>query len=325
MKTQHSTFRTIRLALAVLGLAAALPALAQSTLADPFRDPRYMSGYRDVAPAAVPDELRDADALTRIQATRRISVCGDPYAFPATEITDEPRGYDVDLIRMIATAEGWDTQFVWVNTANRGGLNRAFRTTIRKGVCDVFLGLGTGGMTEALARSRLTLLAPNFGVSYVLVTYDPALEGRTLADLATRGTRVGATYFSPGETILESQGVAHEAFPQARRAIEAMAQGRIDAVLVPSTSLAEARRDYPDRQVRVIGSYEPSSGLQWNTAWAVREKEAALKEFLEAKLLGIAASGALKTLLEAYGIPYFPPVGVSGVVPERVTATAGVR
>jgi ABC-type amino acid transport substrate-binding protein len=325
MKPLPRTHRILLAALAAFGLNASLPAAAQSTLADPFKDPRYMSGYRDIAPPAVPEELSDADALTRIQGTRRISVCGDPYAFPATEITDEPRGYDVDLIRLIAQEEGWETQFVWVNTANRGGLNRAFRTTIRKGVCDVFLGLGTGGMAETLARSRLTLLQPNFGVAYVLVTFDPALDGLTLAQLAAAGTRVGATYFSPGETILESQGVEHEAFPQARRAIEAMAQRRIDAALVPSTSLAEARRDYPDRKARVLGSYEPSSGLQWNTAWAVREKESALKAFLESKLREISTSGRLKALLETYGIPYFPPVGVSDAASGRVSASADMR
>jgi hypothetical protein len=46
---------------------------AQSTLADPFKDPRYMSGFRDVAPSAVPEELLDADTLVRVRATRRIS------------------------------------------------------------------------------------------------------------------------------------------------------------------------------------------------------------------------------------------------------------
>jgi hypothetical protein len=32
-----------------------------------------MSGFRDVAPIAVPEELLDADTLVRVRATRRIS------------------------------------------------------------------------------------------------------------------------------------------------------------------------------------------------------------------------------------------------------------
>lgn len=303
-------------ALAALAFAPVVPpAAAQSTLADPFKDSRYMSGYREVAPSAVPDELQNADALTRIQATRRISACGDPYAFPSTEITDQPRGYDVDLLRRIAADAGWEAQFVWVNTVNRGGLNRAFRTTIRKGVCDVFLGLGTGGMTEALQKSALTLIEPTFGVRYVLVTFDPALRDRPLKELAKAGTPIGATYFSPTENLLEAEGLNHESFPEARRAIQAMAEGRIAAALIPSTSLAEARRAFPERQVYVIENYAPRDGFNWNNAWAVQAKETALKTFLETRLAALAASGDLQALLAGYGIPYYPPFALAEETP----------
>jgi ABC-type amino acid transport substrate-binding protein len=292
---------------ALLAAVSGSQAWAQSTLADPFKDSRYMSGFRDVAPSAVPEELRDADALTRIKATRRISACGDPYAFPSTEVTDEPRGYDVDLLRKIAADAGWETQFVWVNTVNRGGLNRAFRTTIGKGVCDVFLGLGSGGAAEALKKSRLTLINPTFGVRYVLITFDPALKDRSLAELAKAGTPTGATYFSPTEKLLDAMGLQHESFPEARRAIQAMAAGRVAAALIPSTSLAEAKREFPQRPVYVIESFEPSDANNWNNAWAVQEKETQLKAFLEERLAALAASGELQALLQRYGIPYFPP------------------
>jgi ABC-type amino acid transport substrate-binding protein len=292
---------------AVLAVQSGAPASAQSTLADPFKDSRYMSGYREVAPSAVPEELRDADALTRIKATRRISACGDPYAFPSTEITDEARGYDVELLRRIAADAGWETQFVWVNTSNRGGLNRAFRTTIKKGVCDVFLGLGTGGMNEALQKSRLTLIEPTFGVRYVLVTFDQKLKDRSLAELAKAGTPMGATYFSPTEKLLDAEGLKHESFPEARRALQAMAAGKIAAALIPSTSLAEAKREFPERTVYVIENFEPRDAFNWNNAWAVQEKETQLRAFLEERLAALAASGELQALLERYGIPYFPP------------------
>ena len=245
--------------------------------------------------------------LTRIQAVRRISACADPYAFPSTEITDEARGYDVDLLRRIAADAGWETQFVWVNTANRGGLNRAFRTTIRKGVCDVFLGLGSGGATDALQKSRLTLINPTFGVGYVLVTFDAKLKDRTLAELAASGTRIGATYFSPTGNLLEAEGLEHESYPEARRVIQAMAEGKVAAALVPSTSLADAKRGFPQRPVYLIASYEPRDAFNWNNAWAVLEKETQLRAFLEERVAALAASGELKALLERYGIPYLPP------------------
>lgn len=291
----------------LLALLPGIDASAQSTLADPFKDSRYMSGFREVAPSEVPDELRDADALTRIRGTKRISACGDPYAFPSTEITDEARGYDVDLLKLIAGKEGWETQFVWVNTVNRGGLNRAFRTTIGKGVCDVFLGLGTGGDMGPLKKSKLKLIEPTFGVRYVLVTFDPALKFTGLAELAKNKTPMGATYFSPTEKLLNAQGLKYESFPEARRVIQAMAESKVAAALVPSTSLAESRRQFPDRTVYVIETFVPEDAFNWNNAWAVAERETALRAFLDERLSALAVSGELQALLERYGIPYFPP------------------
>jgi ABC-type amino acid transport substrate-binding protein len=47
--------------------------------------------------------------------------------------------------------------------------------------------------------------------------------------------------------------------------------------------------------------------LSWNNAWAVAERETALRAFLEERLAALAASGELQALLDRYGIPYFPP------------------
>lgn len=291
-----------------VAMGLARPASAQTSTADPFKDKRYMSGHRDVLPPEIPDELKDADAMTRIRGVKRIIACADPFAFPSSEMTDKATGYDVDLLQAIAKDEGWETFYIWVNTAGRGGMNRAFRTSIRKGICDVFLGLGTGGMEDILGKSKLSLLAPAFGVSYVLATYDPALKGKTLDDLAKAKTPTGATYFSPTDTFLTERGVAHETFPQSRRAIEAMAQGKVQAVLVPSTMLADARRDFPEREIFVLESFAPKSmDLEWNSTWATKKSETALREFLETRIAQYGTTGRLKSILGDYGIPYVAP------------------
>ncbi len=141
-RLRHALVGTVALA----GLLAAGTAAAQTTTADPMRDPRYMSGHREATPPEIPEEFRDADALTRVKGVKRITACADPYAFPSTEITDAARGFDVDILKAIAREQGWETFFIWVNTSGRGGMNRAVRTSIKKGICDVFLGLGTGGL-----------------------------------------------------------------------------------------------------------------------------------------------------------------------------------
>jgi len=293
-------------ALALAGLIAAVPASAQTSTADPFKDKRYMSGHRDVLPPEVPEEFQNVDAYTRIKGVKRITACADPFAFPSTEMTEKATGYDIDLLQTIAKDEGWETFFIWVNTAGRGGMNRAFRTSIRKGICDVFLGLGTGGMEDVLGKSKLALLAPSFGVNYVLATYDPALKGQTLKDLARSKIRAGATYFSPTDTFLTEAGVEHETFPQSRRAIAAMAEGKVRAVLIPSTMMADARRDYPDREIFVLESFMPKD-MEWNSTWATKASETQLREFLETRIAQYADNGRLKDILGVYGIPFVAP------------------
>jgi len=292
-------------ALALASLVAALPASAQTSTADPFKDKRYMSGHRDVLPPEVPEELQNVDALTRIRGVKRITACADPFAFPSSEMTEKATGYDIDLVQAIAKDEGWETFFIWVNTAGRGGMNRAFRTSIRKGICDVFLGLG-GGIEDILGKSKLTVLAPAFGISYVLATYDSALKGNTLEDIAKAKVNTGATYFSPTDTFLTEHGVTHETFPQSRRAIAAMADGKVRAVLIPSTMIADAKRDFPDREILILESFEPKD-MEWNSTWALKTSETQLREFLDARIALYASNGRMKDILGAYGIPYVTP------------------
>lgn len=294
-------------AVALAGLLATGTAAAQTTTADPLRDPRYMSGQRDVAPPEIPEELRDADALTRVRGVKRITACADPYAFPSTEITDVARGFDVDILKAIAREQGWETFLIWVNTSGRGGMNRAFRTSIRKGICDVFLGLGTGGLDPELGKSRLKLLAPVFGVGYVLVSFDPSLKTKTLDELAAAKVRAAATYFTESENFLAKHGIEHESFPESRRAITAMGEGKVQIALIPSTMIAEAKREFPDREIHILDAYHAKDGLTWNNTWAAKEKEPALREFLDQRIAALAADGRLKAILDTYGIPYYPP------------------
>lgn len=307
------TSPVLRASAALVLAAAALagisrPVVAQTSTADPFKDPRYMSGHRDVLPPELPEELKDADILTRVKGVKRVTACADPFAFPSSEMTDKPTGYDVDLLKAIAKEEGWETFFIWVNTAGRGGMNRAFRTSIRKGICDVFLGLGTGGMEDILGRSKLALLKPAFGVNYVLATYDPALKGKTLADIAKEKIPTGATYFSPTDTFLTEHNVAHETFPQSRRALDAMAEGKVRVVLVPSTMLADAKRDHPEKEIILLESFAPKEmELDWNSTWAVKASEKPWREYLEARIAQFSTNGTLKTILAGYGIPYVAP------------------
>nr|MCU0870434.1 transporter substrate-binding domain-containing protein [Burkholderiales bacterium] len=225
-RTRGGRLRRMSVALLLGGAAGA--AWAQGTVGDPMRDPRWQGGLRDFAPPEVPDELKGADALTRARALKRIVACADPYDYPSSEATTRVQGYDVDLFRALAAAEGWEPQFHWVNTGTRGGFGRAFRQSISKGMCDVFLGMSSiGDEDRTLDKAKLMLAGRTFGASYVLVTTDSALVSASLDELRARGAVVGVTMLTPTETWVRDAKLAHELYTQTGRIVEALAKGEI--------------------------------------------------------------------------------------------------
>src|SRR5262249_8918847 len=71
---------------------------------DPLSDQLYQSGYRDYPPPAIPDELKQVDAMTRVQKMGRILVCADGWFWPfsRTARKKEPAGIEIELMHAIA-------------------------------------------------------------------------------------------------------------------------------------------------------------------------------------------------------------------------------
>jgi hypothetical protein len=69
-------------------------------------------------------------------------VCADAYSFPASMKDLEPPGYDIEIIRAIASLAGLRVEYVWADTGTRGGLGRALRSSIVQKKCNLFVGLG---------------------------------------------------------------------------------------------------------------------------------------------------------------------------------------
>lgn len=296
------------LALGLLCAGAVPHAFAQGAVKDPLHDPRYLGGLRDFAPPAIPDELKDADALTRAKALKRLVACADPYDYPSSEATTTVTGYDVDLFKALAAAEGWEPMFFWVNTGTRGGFGRAFRQSISKGMCDVFLGMSSvGDEDRTVDKAKLVLAGRTFGASYVFVATDPALASASFDDLRARNAVVGVTMLTPTETFVRDQKLAHELYTQTGRILEALTKGDIQVAMLPSTWLATAKRDYPDRTFHVVSAYTPQEGFHWNLAWAVPRKETALAAAIDARLAKMRDEGATRDVLARYAVPYFPP------------------
>jgi polar amino acid transport system substrate-binding protein len=248
------------------------------------------------------------DALGRAKARGSLAACVDPYNYPYSSSTSEPPGFDVEIVRAVAERAGLRATYFWADTGTRGGLGRALSTSILKGKCDFFMGIGEGPDTdEEMKEKHLTLTEPYLGLGYILLVQGRADTATSLADLKDKQIKIGTPMSTPVDAYLFDNGYERALYLRSREIMKALAQGEIDAAMVWSPALAIARADHVDGKFHPIPGYTPQAGLRWNLAIAVPGKEVALKQFLDDAVAALLRDGAIQKVVERYGIPFYPP------------------
>jgi ABC-type amino acid transport substrate-binding protein len=251
-----------------------------------------------------PDEI--ADTLERSKAKGKLLACADPYSFPSAAQNTDPPGYDIEIMREIAKRGGMRLEMVWADTGTRGGTSRAFRNSILKKRCDVFLGMSDGGDDDML-MGQLAFTKPYLGMGYVLVVQGKAADKKTLAELKNSDIKVGVPMSTPIDDYLFSHDIPRSLYLDNRRIMQAMANGEIDASLVWATAISVARREYPDAKFHMVEGYVPEADQRWNLNFIVRKQDQSLTKFIEDAVAELLANGKMKQILENYNVPFYPP------------------
>ena len=290
----------------VIGVQRQKPTKPNPEVFDPLNDERWKAGFREAHPTAIPDELKDVDALTRAKARRRIVACADGwyYPFSRTAPRSEPPGIDIEILRLIAQGQEWKFDIVWANTGVN--LGYAFRTTIDKGYCDLFLGLVATGEDTDVQRHNLVFTQPYLGLGFVLAVQGKARAVKDLDELKRAKLKVGVLMFSPMEDYIRANDIDHELYFQNQRLIDGMVKGEVDAGLIWSGALAVAWKDYK-ADFKMVRDYVPPAGQRWNGAWAVQKSEPQLKQFLDEALTDLLKKGDIRRIVESYHVPFFEP------------------
>jgi ABC-type amino acid transport substrate-binding protein len=276
---------------------------------DPLSDRLYQSGYRDYPPTEIPLELKQVDAMTRIQKMKRILACADAWFWPFSRTAHkrEPAGIDVEILQAIGKKHGWEIEVSWANTGTRFGLEPAFARTIDKGICDIFLGLTITGDDDHEANHHLVFTRPYLSTGFVLVTQGSAKAAKSLEDVKTMHIKIGVPAYSPMQDYVQANGFEFATFFQNFRVVDALARGEIDAAMLWSGAISQARLEHPEAEFAVVKGFVPSSALRWNSAWAVKAKETELKRFIDEAFEEMLRSGEIKRIVERYGMPFYPP------------------
>ena len=250
------------------------------------------------------DEI--ADTLERSQAKGKLLACADPYSFPSAAQNTDPPGYDIEIMREIAKRGGMRLEMVWADTGTRGGTSRAFRNSILKKRCDVFLGMSDGGDDDML-MGQLAFTKPYVGMGYVLVVQGKALDKKTLTELKDANIKVGVPMSTPIDDYLFSHNIPRSLYMDNRRIMQAMAKGEVDASLVWGTAVSVARREFPDAKFHMVEGYVPEADQRWNMNFIVRKQDQTLMKFIDDSVAELLANGKMKQIIESYSVPFYPP------------------
>ena len=258
------------------------------------------------AQEADPDEI--ADTFERAKAKGKLIACADPYNYPYAAQNSDPPGFDVEIIRAVAKRGGMALEMYWADTATRGGTSRAFRNSILKKRCDVFLGLSdSGDGDDDMLMGQLAFTNPYAGLGYVLVVQGKAEGMKSVADLKQANIKVGVPMSTPIDDYLFTNGVPRELFPDNRRIMQSMAKGELDASLVWATTIAVAHREFPNTKFNMVEGYVPEVGQRWNLNFVTRKQDKALMGFINDGIAELLSSGRMKQIVESYGVPFYPP------------------
>jgi ABC-type amino acid transport substrate-binding protein len=281
-------------------------------LFDPLSDQMYRAGYKDYPPTAIPDELKNVDAMTRVKGMGRILACADGWFWPfsRTARKNEPAGIEVEILQAIARKHGWEVDMSWVNMVTRfgpGGAGGAYGRSIDKGICDIVLGLTISGDDHHMGPHQLAYTRPFMSTGFVLVTQGPARGAKSIDDIKALGLKLGVPVYSPIHEYVQANGIPHAGFFQNYQVIDALVRGEIHAAMLWSGAISQAKLNNPQAEFELVKGYVPIPEMRWNSAWVVKEKESELRQFIDEAFADMLKSGEMRRIVERYGMPFYPP------------------
>ena len=280
---------------------------------DPLNDQLYRSGYKNYRPVGVPNDLKQVDAMERVEKMGAIVACADGWFWPfsRTARNNEPAGLEIEILNAIAEKHGWDVHMMWVNMATRfgpGAPGGAYDLSINKGSCDLVMGLAITGDDHHMDPNGLAFTRPFMSTGFVLVTQHEARDAKSMDDLKRLGVTVGLPALSPMSEYAAANGIPHETFFQNYRVIDALIRRQVDAGMIWSGAISQAKLDRPEAEFELVEGYVPDPELRWDSAWVVKTREEDFKKFIDESIGEMLESGEIKRIVERYGMPFFPPV-----------------
>lgn len=234
-----------------------------------------------------------------------LRVCADPDNLPYS--SESGAGFELEIARIVAADLGLRVETTW--WAQRRGF---FRETLKKGRCDVVI-----GVPKDLDMARTT--APYYRSTFAFVTrIDRALDIRSLDDPRLRTLKVGVPIVGDdganpapahalarrgivedvvGFTVFADRGL------EIPRAVDAVAKGEIDVAILwgPIAGWGAKKSAVPLSVVPVAEEQDGGAPVAFDISMGVRKKDRELADRLDAAIARTRPK--IDAVLRRHGVP----------------------
>ena len=117
-----------------------------------------------------------------------------------------------------------------------------------------------------MAGHRLAFTSPFMSTGFVLVTQGAAKGAKTMDDVQARGLKIGVPAYTPMHEYVQANGFEYMSFFQNYQVIDALVRGEVDAAMIWSGAISQAKLEHPEAE------FELAEGLRPGTRHALEQR-----------------------------------------------------
>jgi polar amino acid transport system substrate-binding protein len=239
----------------------------------------------------------------RIQDRGLMVVSMDPANLPYSSAKGDRPGFDVELLRALATEMHVKLRIDWLDI---------HRTTAMGKLLDRESDLAFGAAIDENAfedddelAGRVLYSRPYYGTGYMLVTRKDGPRVKSLAELKGQESRRLATEAgSVADYRLRQRGYLRSLYRNQLAVLKALNDKAVDYAYLWA-NVGWTLHTSPDFPLELVSGYVPED--HWNIAIAMRQGDDDLKREVDRALEKLINNGTVKRALARYHVPYFAP------------------
>ena len=86
-----------------------------------------------------------------------------------------------------------------------------------------------------------------------------------------------------------------------------MLKKEINAAMIWSGAISQAKLNRPEAEFSLVEGYVPVNEMRWDSAWVIKGKNSNFKKFIDDSFQEMLMNGEIKRIVERYGMPFYPP------------------